>query len=197
MQREQALEVAGPAIDRVLAAQPRAVLAIDGRAASGKTTFAALLAQRYNAAVIAMDHFFLPADLRTDERYTQPGGAIHWERFLNEIAPNFCALRHFSYRVFDCMAMDYMRRVAIPPAALVIVEGSYATHPYTAGLYDLRLFLTCDKITQHKRVLRRNGTAGAEAFYSRWIPLEEQYFAQCNIPNSTHIVLETDNWREE
>ena len=44
------------------------VIAVDGMAASGKTTLAGLLAQRLDAAVVHMDDFFLPQGFRTPER---------------------------------------------------------------------------------------------------------------------------------
>ncbi|MBS6367782.1 MAG: hypothetical protein KH420_10635, partial [Clostridiales bacterium] len=62
-------------------------LAIDGRAAAGKTTLACQLQQHFGAAVIHMDDFFLPAELRTASRLQTPGGNVHYERFLQEVAP--------------------------------------------------------------------------------------------------------------
>lgn len=64
----------------------RTLLALEGNAAGGKTTAAGLLAELYGAPVIHMDSFFLPPALRTPQRYAQPGGNIHYERFLPEAA---------------------------------------------------------------------------------------------------------------
>ena len=50
------------------------VIALDGRAASGKSTAAAILSEALGAGVVAMDDFFLPPELRTPERLSQPGG---------------------------------------------------------------------------------------------------------------------------
>ena len=73
-----------------LAAQPgrpgARTLAIDGRAAAGKSTAAALLAAALGAGVVHMDDFFLPAALRTPQRLSEPGGNVHYERF----APRCC-----------------------------------------------------------------------------------------------------------
>ena len=35
-----------------------------------------------------MDDFFLPPALRTPERRSEPGGNVHYERFLTEVLPN-------------------------------------------------------------------------------------------------------------
>ncbi|MCL1877401.1 MAG: hypothetical protein FWF80_00945, partial [Defluviitaleaceae bacterium] len=70
-----------------LAADAR-VIAIDGRSASGKTTLASELAAQTGASVIHMDDFFLPQDLRTEERLNTPGGNVHHERFASEVLPH-------------------------------------------------------------------------------------------------------------
>lgn len=85
------------------------VIAIDGRAASGKTTLAAALAAETGGAVVHMDDFFLPAELRTPQRLAAPGGNVHAERFAEEVLPFLRQGRPFCYRRFDCRVMDYGR----------------------------------------------------------------------------------------
>ena len=57
------------------------MLAIDGMSASGKSTLAQEVADKYGGSVVHMDDFFLPAELRTNKRLETPGGNIHYERF--------------------------------------------------------------------------------------------------------------------
>ena len=52
-------------INEKMAKRERVVLAIDGGAASGKTTLAALISEKYAAAVVHMDDFFLPPARKT------------------------------------------------------------------------------------------------------------------------------------
>ena len=61
------------------------IIAIDGRAASGKSTLAQQLGELLDADVIHMDDFFLPPSLRTKERLSEPGGNVHYERFAEEV----------------------------------------------------------------------------------------------------------------
>ena len=63
------------------------VIAMDGRAAAGKTTLAEELAVTLGGAVVHMDDFFLPGELRTPERLAAPGGNVHAERFVEEVLP--------------------------------------------------------------------------------------------------------------
>ena len=136
------LDALEAAIRAVLAQKGRAVAALDGQAAAGKTTAAAQLAARLGAAVVHMDDFFLPAALRTPARLAQPGGNVHYERFAQEVAAPLKAGRPCRYRVFDCSRMDYAGTRAIE-APVVLVEGAYSLHPFfAAGLYDICLLYT-------------------------------------------------------
>ncbi|MEI3593674.1 MAG: DUF3842 family protein [Lachnospiraceae bacterium] len=58
------------------------IIAIDGRCAAGKTTLAARLAKELGGDVIHMDDFFCRLTLRTQERRSEPGGNVHYERIL-------------------------------------------------------------------------------------------------------------------
>lgn len=73
------------AIETKLAKQGFAFVAIDGLCGSGKTSFANLLQELYGCGIVHMDDFFPPPPLRNAARRSQPGGNIHYERFLSEI----------------------------------------------------------------------------------------------------------------
>ena len=65
-------------IKKLLAEKQHVVVAIDGMAASGKTTAAEQLTEQLGGEVIHMDDFFLPPEMRTEERLSQPGGNVHY-----------------------------------------------------------------------------------------------------------------------
>ncbi len=165
------------------------VIALDGRAASGKTTKAALLSAALDAPVIHMDDFFLPPSLRTVERLAQPGGNVHYERFAEEVLPHLADGTAFTYRVFDCGQMDFGGVRKIPAKAVRIVEGSYALHPQLGDYADLTVFSTVNAQEQMNRILRRNGEKMAEMFRTRWIPMEERYFEHFGIRERADICL--------
>lgn len=171
-----------------LSAAPR-VLAIDGRAASGKSTLADELQRLGGAAVIHMDDFFLPSELRTAQRRDQPGGNVHYERFQEEVLPRLGSFDSFSYRKFDCQIMDFAAPRQVGAADWRIVEGCYSCHPELGAYMDLRVFCDIDPINQLERVRLRNGEKAAEMFRARWIPLEEAYFAAYDIQANADLVL--------
>ncbi|HCU07503.1 MAG TPA: hypothetical protein DF480_00790 [Clostridiales bacterium] len=188
----QAIEKIYPALEEALRAGSSTVVAIDGPCASGKTTLAETLQKRYDGRVIPLDDFFLPQTLRTEERYATPGGNVHYERFLEEIAPFLHPDqigKPLLYLPFDCKTMSFRPRRRIPWAPLTIVEGSYALHEALRHLYDIRIFLTIDPEEQERRILSREGREGLMVFQERWIPLENLYFTSVHPEQFCDFVL--------
>lgn len=158
-----------------------ALLAIDGRCASGKSTLAAELAAEWDANLFHMDDFYLQPHQRTAERLAEPGGNVDRERFLTEVLQPLHSGKPVFYRRFDCKTFTFDPEKIIGPKPISIVEGSYACHPELRELYDLRIFLDIDPQTQMERIIRRNGPEAAERFRTIWIPLEETYFRECAV----------------
>ena len=165
------------------------VIAIDGRAASGKTTATGYLQEILSAEVIRMDDFFLPMELRTPERFAQPGGNVHQERFMEEVLPFLSQEKAFSYQIFDCGRMDYHGNQEISVGKFRIVEGSYSCHPVFGRYADVVVFSDVDAEEQMERICIRNGEKMAEMFRTRWIPLEEAYFTAYDIAVKADIIL--------
>lgn len=165
------------------------VIAIDGRAASGKTTLAANMKAAMGAQVIHMDDFFLPQELRTAERLATPGGNIHHERFVEEILPNLRSRKPFTHRIFCCQTMAYSGVREIAPADIIVVEGSYSQHPALGKYYDLAVFLDINPSEQMRRIEKRNGTKMAAMFAAKWIPMEELYFNTFCVRKNANLVV--------
>ncbi len=165
------------------------IIAIDGRAASGKTTVAGQLAKILKAGVVHMDDFFLPQDLRTAKRLAEAGGNVHYERFKAEVLPDLRKESGFAYRRFDCskMAPGEMRQIAA--TRWRIVEGAYSLHPEFGNYADLKIFFDITPAEQMKRIRKRNGEEKAKIFASRWIPLEENYIKQTGVKKRADIIL--------
>lgn len=167
------------------------IIAIDGRAASGKTTMADQLAQILGGDVIRMDDFFLPLDLRTQERLQTPGGNVHYERFSEEVLPHLHAPKAFSYRRFDCHIMDFNGQRQISACPIRIVEGSYSHHPALGDYAHIKVFSHVTPDKQLDRILHRNGPQMARMFKERWIPMEENYIHAYRIDTSSQIVIDS------
>lgn len=178
------------ALDNRLAAGEITVLAIDGMAASGKTTLAGMLSERYGAPVVHMDDFFLRPEQRTADRYAEPGGNFDRERFLSEVSPHLREGERFAYRRFDCSLMRLSDLVTIPPFTMIIVEGSYSLHPMLMPFYSIKVMLTIPEKTQRDRIRNRNGETGYQIFKEKWIPLENRYFSEFYVRNNADFVFD-------
>ena len=169
-----------PILEKAAAVQLRkngvCVIAIDGRAASGKTTMADQLKVILGADIVRMDDFFLPPELRTQARLNEPGGNVHYERFIKEVLPHISASERFSYRRFDCGRMEYNGWCRIESTGFRIAEGSYSCHPCFGRYADITVFSDVQPDEQIRRIQCRNGSEMAKQFFGRWIPMEENYF---------------------
>ncbi len=165
-------------------------VALDGCAASGKSTLTEALSLLYDCNVFHMDDYFLPVSMRTSERLSAPGGNVHYERFQTEILDGIRSGVPFSYTPYDCSQDKLAMPVAVTPKRVNLIEGSYALHPYFGDTYDIRAAVTCGKETQLARIRRRNGEPLYSMFVSRWIPMEETYFAAFGIfaDSRNHII---------
>lgn len=152
------------------------LVAIDGRCGSGKTTLAKAICERSETAVVHMDDFFLRSEQRTPERFTEPGGNVDRERFLEEVLVPLSAGREVTYRPYNAHSQCFLEPVRLGARPIVLVEGSYSCHPALWDYYDLHVFLDIDPAEQLRRIESRNGKEGLAMFQARWIPLEEAYF---------------------
>lgn len=184
------LEGLASRLESLLSMSLPVVLAIDGRAASGKSRLAEKLANDYAARLVHMDDFFLPQELRTADRMAEPGGNVHYERFIVEVLPSLRKKEAFSYQAFDCMHMQLGQWRSLAAAQVTVVEGSYALHPIFGVYYDLSVFMSCPPDVQLTRLMARN-PAKLEEFQKHWIPLEENYFHTLGIEKSADFIIET------
>lgn len=174
-------------IKQLLKEKEYVVIAIDGCAASGKTTLAKKLSNMFNASVIHMDDFFLPLEKRTEERLNTPGGNIDYERFKEEVVNNLD--NDFTYNAFNCSIMKVDKEVFVKKTNLLIIEGSYSLHPYFGKYYDLSIFLDIDKDEQINRIRKRDGEFMLKKFVDKWIKYETNYHEFYHIKSIVDIYI--------
>ena len=199
------LQTLSDELNKLLKSKSHVIIAIDGKCGAGKSTLAKELADTFPANIIHMDDFYLPANLRTQERLATPGGNVHYERFSSQVIPAIRRLQEAGkspessvftpqgYQVFDCHLMDYKPEpVMIEDKPLTIVEGSYCLRPEFRDAYDFKIFLDVTAEEQKKRLLARNGPEGYKNFESKWIPMELKYFEAYNVASCCDYVFTTD-----
>ena len=172
-------------------ADKRIIIAIDGMCGSGKSHLADSLAKNYESNVFHMDDYFLPLEMRTEERLKEPGGNVHYERFKEEVLDPLCEDRAVTYRPYLCGKWVYNEPRIIEAKRLNIIEGSYSIHPHLREAYDLSIFLEVEEKEQIRRIALRDPERSVQPFIEKWIPLENKYFDELKIRSYCDIVLDT------
>lgn len=187
-------EAYAPALSAITAALRKTagpvLVVIDGRCASGKTTFAQRLGGLIPCSVFHMDDFFLPPEMRTPERLAEPGGNVHYERAEDQLFGPLSRGETVAYDRFNCQIGSMEAQGAVAFQRLSVVEGSYSHHPALAEYPTLRIFFTCSPEVQLARLARR-APEKLEAFQTRWIPMEEKYFTAFDIQEKADVVVDT------
>ncbi len=168
-----------------------ALIGIDGRCGSGKTGFAALAAAALicSSDVVHMDDFYLPWADRAPNWQEIPAGNMHLERVRWEILTPDEKGEPTYYWPYDC-AGDRLLDLVTLWEPLRIVEGTYSLHPSLRKYYDFKVFLTCDKEEQTRRLRAREGDY-YPTFDRVWRTLEEKYFAACGTEKAADLVVDT------
>ena len=168
-----------------------ALIAIDGRCGSGKTGFAALASRvlACSSDVVHMDDFYLPPDKRKPDWMEVPAGNMDLERCKREVLCSPDRDGETSYRPYNCQTGRLGEPVELWEP-LTIVEGTYSQHPALAKYYDYKIFLTCEREEQTRRLQAREKDY-YPTFDRVWRTLEERYFAACGTRSAADLVVDT------
>ena len=164
------------------------LIAIDGGAASGKTTLGNYLQEKFACNLFHMDDFFLQNNQRTAERMQEIGGNVDYERFFDEVIQPLQKGKDVQYRPYSCATKCINAEVTIPYKRLNIIEGSYSQHPHFGDCYQLRFFTEITLELQAERILKRNGEIMLQRFRNEWIPKEQAYFDKFAIREKSIVI---------
>lgn len=164
------------------------LVAIDGKCASGKTTLGYYLKEYFDCNLFHMDDFFLQNYQRTEERLSEIGGNVDYERFKSEVIEPLLENKNVMYKPFRCNVRKIMEGEEVKFKRLNIVEGSYSQHPYFDDIYSLKVFTKIPYEMQIERIRARNGEKMLEKFIFEWIPKENAYFEKYHIEDNSMVI---------
>ena len=155
----------------LLPEQNHALVLVDGRSGSGKSTFAERLARLLAGAVVHSDDIAWRHD------------PIHWVDVLVDgvIAP-WRRGEAVCFRPPGWVVQGRPGAVEVPPRPVLIVEGVGAGRSELAARADLVVWVQSDRDEARRRGLRRDVELGrtpqeAEAFWDAWMRAEEPFLA--------------------
>ena len=168
------------------------IIAIDGMTGAGKTTLAKELSEALKAQIFQADDFFLIPSLRTEERYNEPGGNIHYERMKEEVIDKIKEGKIndvIKYKPFNCRIQDFGEEKSLKINKINIVEGSYCLNPYFGKYYDICIFMKINDKEQIERLTKR-APKMINNFINKWIPLEKKYHEAFGLSDKCDIKFE-------
>jgi uridine kinase len=164
------------------------IIAIDGMAASGKSTMAQRLSKSFDGEIIHMDDFFLQDHQKTQERLSEIGGNLDYERFKQEVIQSLLHQRDIHYQAYNCQSKTMTSKTIHYQQSLIIIEGAYALRPEFRTYYDLTYLIMIEPTEQIKRLEKRNPHM-IQSFINQWIPMENTYIDHMDLINQADRVF--------
>ena len=166
------------------------LVAIDGGAGAGKSTFARRLRNALGAgidcAMVHLDHFF-----RTRRQRGSRLARVEdtdWQRLRDEVIRPLRAGRTARFLLYD-WALDRLDGwQTVQPAGVVIVDGVSVLRRELAGCFDLAIWLSCPREKRIERLAGRGDTPPEEIAY--WLPSEAAYVAAHAPRQRAHLVVD-------
>jgi uridine kinase len=175
----------GDLVEAIAAARPRCgqvtVVAIDGGAASGKSSLAAELAAML--ADVAVVH--------TDDLLDGWSGQFTFSsRLRSEVLAPLALGQPGYYRRYDWVADRFAELVSVPVVKTLIVEGVSSIAAVGEQL-ALGVFIELGRAERERRWAARDGALQPE--WLTWLDNEDCYFA-ANPPPAGTVVIRSDPW---
>lgn len=159
---------------------PVRLVAVDGPAGSGKTTFAGRLAAEVAASVVHVD------DLLEGWRDLPS----MWPRLEEWVLGPLRRGRDAAYRTYDWHAERFRdERVSVPVPEVLILEGVGSSRAAVAGELTLAVYLTADRELRLTRGIERDGEA-LRGEWLRWMAYEEVYLAADRTRERADLVVD-------
>ena len=162
------------AIQDLLEAKEKVIIAIEGRSASGKTQLATFIESKIDCNVFCMDDFCLTDEQRKEK---ERGFAnLDVARFRHEVIGGLQKQTAFDYDKFNCKQNVYSKFVVTQQKPVNIIEGTYSCCNELRDYYDLKIFLKVDDVTQKIRLAEREPFENMQ----QWLSWEDDYFEKQN-----------------
>lgn len=168
------------------------IVAIDGKALSGKTTIANNLRKYLDATIIHLDDYFLR---KSEQNHYSKNGRlfnIDYHRFIKEvITPINEHKKSFILNKFSCKEQKIISSTLEEIKEVVIIEGTYSLDNKMLPYYNLKFFFEIDDKTQLARIRLRE-KENADNFIAKWVKNEQIYFSETAIKEIADYIIKCE-----
>jgi uridine kinase len=176
------------------------VVAVDGGSGAGKSSFAYLIRNQFDAALIPLDDFFA-ADIPDSQwdRFTieeRLRRVFDWRRLRENVLVPLRAGKPAKWYAFDFTAglrSDgtygmQTNPIIQEPARVILLEGAYSAYFAIADLVDLTVVVDTPVDKRHRRIASREDKDFLRRWHQRWDSVEKYYFTHVR-PNSSFDIV--------
>lgn len=153
-----------------LPARPVRLIAVDGGAGSGKTTFATLLGQAMAVPVLQIDDFVSWLNLES-----------WWPRFEAQVLGPLFRGEDLEFQVRDWVGDTYGEGLGdwkrVPWCETMILEGIGSSRMALADRLAYAIWVEAPEDLRIRRGIERDGETD-EALWRKWMPYEAEFFAR-------------------
>lgn len=156
------------------------LVAIDGCGGSGKSTLAEQIVSRnVGGQIIHMDDFYKPSNERSqlEIREKESGADYDIMRLKQNIIIPIMNGLEARYQRYDWEVDKLAEWHTIEPNGLIIVEGVYSLSDQLHNLFDIKIFVECNRELRLKRGLERDGDNALD-FWKNWMIGEDKYLQE-------------------
>ena len=172
------------------------LVAIDGGAGAGKTTFTRWFAERirengFPVSIVLTDRIYrLVAERWQGSIEDMPiGYDLDWERIRDQIILPLRDGETARFQLYDWVNDCLNEWVEIEPRGVTIMDGVFSLRNELVDYYDLRIWFSCPQEIRVSRLLNRGDTPGVEI--DAWIPMEKRYHTGHDPENSADLVVDS------
>ncbi|WP_062988967.1 uridine kinase family protein [Nocardia anaemiae] len=168
-------------VDRVVSAAPRLgstrLVAVDGPAGAGKSTFAASLAARCDALVVHTDDFAAANNELPD-----------WPRLEQQVLEPIADRRPGRYQRFDWDKQALAEWHDAAPGGVLILEGVSSARAAVRDRLSLAVWIETPRAVCLARGLERDG-AHTLPLWERWMAAEDAHFVADRTREHVDVII--------
>lgn len=158
---------------------PLRLVAVDGRGASGKTTFAAKLSAALGGAPV----------VHTDDVASHDVPLAWWPLLEEWVLAPLADGRSGAIAPYDWTERRRRDRLVVPAAPVVVLEGVSAARRAIRSRLTCAIWIDTRTSERRRRALQRDGPAMTE-FWAGWITDEEAFYAADPVHEAVDLVVD-------